>query len=247
MGNFKINSLHDTRNFIPTAAYQNLLTNFKKLQEGHGIILHVLGAPGTGKSTNIYQAVEELDLNVFSVKIALDEIDTSPKNVFNLMISSMKDDLAAHNNQELNKRLKEFDAIIFADEFHDSHLLTEDKFGFSQWTEYYGWKSILFYVCCVKEYIKNRNFFKEINIILQTAWRIKIFGKKKDLFTDFGFFSRILRILLRIPFKVVVISYTTQETVNIVNQHIEEADSQKIKDLIAIYGCKPRIICEYLK
>jgi hypothetical protein len=247
MGNFKINSPEENIYFIPTRSYQELLISFKKLKESHGIILHVVGAPGTGKSTNLYHAVKELNMNTYSAKLILEDLKCTPADVFKITLESIKEDLGVKTEDDLYLKLKEFDAVIFADEFHDSHLQGDGKVGFSQWTEYNGWKTISYYLSCIKEFIKHREDFKEINIVLQTAWRIRFRGKKKDLFTDLGFISRMARLILKIPFQVVVISYSTEETISIVNSHFKDVDNEEIRKYIDVYGCKPREICENLK
>jgi hypothetical protein len=46
--------------------------------------------------------------------------------------------------------LNEFDAVLFADKFHDAH-----EFGFSVWVHSVGWRAIGFYILCIVEFISN--------------------------------------------------------------------------------------------
>jgi len=71
--------------------------------------------------------------------------------------------------------------------------LKDDVHGFSEWT-LKSRKTPIFYLLCIKEYLKYRKEFKDLNIIFQTAWRLKIGDKKYDIFTDIpifqGYFQR---------------------------------------------------------
>ena len=78
---------------------------------------------------------------------------------------------------------------MFADKFHDSHLIDEETVGFSVWTDHAGFKATKFYLLCISEYLRERKAFKGINIILQTAWRVYFRGKKYDVFSDLGILS----------------------------------------------------------
>ncbi|HMK54223.1 MAG TPA: hypothetical protein VK444_05515 [Methanobacteriaceae archaeon] len=212
-----------------------------------GIILHVVGAPGTGKSANIHYSFEELGLNIYEASLVLDNPYLTPRMVFKRTLDSMKDDLGVKTDEELYQSLKEFDAVLFADKFHDSHLLNENNIGFSQWTAHNGLKTFPYYVLCLEEYIKRKKEFNELNIVLQTAWRVKIGGKKRDLFTDFGALSRASLLFLKIPFRVVEISYSPEETISIVKIHLNDVDESLIREYITIYGCRPRFICENIQ
>ncbi|MEG3225138.1 MAG: hypothetical protein BME94_06365 [Methanobacteriales archaeon Met13] len=247
MENYKINSRDENLHFIPTRSYYKLLKSLKYFQKKRGIILHVVGAPGTGKSTNIYHAFEERGLNVYEASLVLDHPYLTPRMVFNFTLESMKDDLKVKTDEELYQRLKEFDAVLFADKFHDSHLLNDNTSGFSQWTAHNGWKTFPYYLFCLGEYMKRRKEFNDINIVLQTAWRINTGGKKRDLFTDLGPISKASLFFLKIPFSVVEISYSPAETISIVKSHVEDADEDRIRTYIDLYGCKPRLICEAIK
>ena len=157
MGKYKINRLEEMENFVMTNSYSNLLEKFQKLPPTKGHIVQVIGAPGTGKSTNIYHAVDQLNLNIYDVKLKLPSPDLSPGTVFDLMLESIREDLGIGTSSQILMHLENFDAVLFADQFHDSHLIYEDTVGFSQWTDFMGFKSFNFYWMCVKEYLKHRN------------------------------------------------------------------------------------------
>lgn len=247
MGEYKINRLEEMETFVVTNSYDNLLETFQKLPHSKGDIVHVMGAPGTGKSINIYHAADQLDLNIYEVKLKLPSPDLSPGTVFDLMLESIMEDLGINSSNQILEHLEKFDAVLFADRFHDSHLIYEDTVGFSQWMDFMGFKSFNFYWMCVKEYLKHRNDFKNINMILQTAWRFRLGGEKRDLFTDLGPFSSLAVALLRLPFEVVKISYSETETINIVKSHLSDAGTDDIKYYIKKYGNKPRFICNAIK
>ncbi len=247
MNGYKINDQEENQNFVVTKSYQNLLSTFQKLTDHRGSIVHVVGAPGTGKSTNIYAAANELGLNFYEAKLPLPSLDLNSRNVFDVMTESMKNDLGVKSHESLVDGLKKFDAVLFADKFHDYHLINEDCAGFSQWTDYAGFKSFNFYLICIYEYLKHRNDFKDVNMVLQTAWRIRRGGKKKDLFTDMGCLSRLVLALLEIPFEVVEISYSEEETINIVKSHLSDTTNDEVKHYIKKYGNKPRFICQAIK
>ena len=247
MGEYKINCKEELKNFITTSSYDHLLKTFQKLPQGKGHIVHVLGAPGTGKSTNIYQAIEELGLNVYEAKLILPSQDLNSRDIFNLMLESIREDLEITSSNSILPYLGKFDAVLFADQFHDSHLVNRGKVGFSQWTDYNGLKSLGFYLICINEYLKHTNDFKNINMLLQTAWRIRLRGEKKDLFTDMGPFSSLSVALMRGLFDVVEISYSEEETINIVKSHLSDACTDDIQHYIKKYGRKPRFICDAIK
>jgi hypothetical protein len=247
MDKYKVNCVQDNRVFLVTDCYKKLYKQFKTLKTKKGNIVHIIGAPGTGKSTNIFQAIQETDLNVYDVKFGLKSGDESSKEVFNKIFEGLASDLGLSLKEDIYKKLSEFDAVLIADSFHDSHNLNSEKVGFSQWTDKTGFRSFYFYFLCIMEYFKNRKCFKNMNIILQTAWRICIKDKKYDIFTDFGFFSKIVLAVLKLFFQVVEISYSENETVEIVKMHIEDAHPQNIKECIEKYGSKPRFICHALE
>jgi hypothetical protein len=247
MGNFKINCRDENENFIPTQSYQELLRSFSKLKKQRGLILHVVGAPGVGKSANIYQATHEIGLEVYEAGLILDSENMPPRMVFELTLDSMKNDLGVKTDLALYRKLKEFDMVLFADRFHDSHLINPGTVGFSQWSADKGWGAFPYYWYCVREYLKQKNEFRNLNVVFQTSWRVHLGGRKRDLFTELGIISRISICLLKIPFQVVEISYSPLETINIVKSHFHNVDEDRIRKGIALYHCKPRFICEALK
>ncbi len=91
-----------------------------------------------------------------------------------------------------------------------------------------------------------RREYKRINIILQTAWRFHFRGKKYDLFSDMGILSKLARAIMGTIFDVVVISYTPEETIKIVKNHVD-ADDKLIEHYIQEYGLKPRFICQAIE
>lgn len=247
MERYKIICPEENQTFVDTKSYQKLLSTFKNLREHKGQIIHVVGAPGTGKSTNIYATLEELELNFYEAELSLPNTNLSSKEVFEVMIKSISEDMGLKSNDSIFKALKKFDVILFADKFHDSHFFSQKKVGFSQWTDYNGLSSFNFYFLCIISYLKHRTDFRGINMVLQTAWRVHLRGKKKDLFTDFGPLSRVAVSLLKVPFNVVEISYSDEELINIVKSHLDNVDDDTIRDYIKKYGYNPRLICQAIK
>jgi hypothetical protein len=246
MGKYKINSVTDNRIFVVTESFLKLCNIFKTLKNRRGKLIHVVGAPGTGKSANIYAALEELELNVYDVQSKIQDLDMNSDEVFNSVYSRFKDDFGVKSKEEVYNCLAEFDAVLFADRFHDSHLVDGDTYGFSMWAGHAGVNSMKFYLLCIVEYLKGRMEYKRINIILQTAWRFHFRGKKYDVFSDMGIFSKFVLAVMGIIFDVVVISYTHEETIKIVKSHVN-VDDKQIENYIHVYGFRPRFICEALE
>lgn len=247
MEKYKVNSIHDTELFLITSCYKNLCKILEGLKKSKGKIVHVVGAPGTGKSANIFYALNNMDLNVYDVKFSLKSANAGSKQVFNTLFECLSNDLGVKSKDEIYKMLAEYDVVLIADSFHDSHNLDPNTVGFSKWTNNAGFKAFYFYLLCIIEYFKYRKYFKKINILLQTAWRIYIRGKKYDIFSDFGLLSRIIVNILKIFFDVVQIQYSEKETINIVKMHIEGAEEDAIKGCIQKYGFRPRFICDALE
>ena len=247
MDKYKIKSREDNRTFVKTQSYQTLLETFSALRSTRGNIIHVVGAPGTGKSTNIYAAQEKLGLNFYEVKLTLPNTHLNSRDVFNQMIRSMEDDLEINPHEKITTHLKKFDAVVFADQFHDYHLLDNERVGFSQWTYFRGFRTFNFYFICIMEYLRHWTEFRDLNLVLQTAWRIYFGSNRKDLFTDVGPFSKLALMLLKVPFDVVEISYSEKETINIVKSHLDNVNDDLIRQYIKKYGYKPRFICQAIK
>ena len=246
MGKYKINSATDNRVFVVTESFLKLCNIFKTLKNSRGKIIHVVGAPGTGKSTNIYTALEKQGLNVYIVKSRIKDANINSKKVFNSVYNGFKKDFGVESREEVYNCMAGFDALLFADMFHDSHLVDDDTVGFSVWAGHAGVRAIKFYLLCIVEYLKERRQYKRINIVLQTAWRFHFRGKKYDLFTDMGIISRIVLAVMGTIFDVVLISYTPEETIKIVKNHVN-ADDKLIEHYINEYGSRPRFICQAIE
>jgi len=80
------------------------------LEYEKGNIVHVIGTPGTGKSANIYQAIDELGLRVYDVECHLKNLSATPQEVFKI-----KRSLDVNSANEAYRRLSTFDAVLFAD------------------------------------------------------------------------------------------------------------------------------------
>ena len=240
--NHKVNSAFDNSIFIETRSYKKVCKLFNELKYNKGLIVHVTGAPGTGKSANIYSAIIDLDLYLYEPKFILSNQNTSSRTVFNKFIHDLKIDLGVRSHQELLEKLSEFDLVLFADKFHDPHLKDEKLIGFSRWTDYKGLGTFYFYLLCIKEYLSHRREYHNINLVFQTAWRIYWRGEKYDLFTDLGIISLFLRKILNIFFEVVNIQYDEEEIIKIVKAHDPTLDETEIAYYIKKYGFKPRFI-----
>ena len=246
MPKFRVRSSVEKGTFVDTAPYRKLLRKFKSLKKEHGNVLHVLGAPGTGKSTNIYMALEEADLKVLDPELELSSGFLSSGEVYSEFLNSLMVQTGSSSKQEIFKRFSEFDAVLFADRFQDADKFHPKGIGFSRWTQRAGWCSAPFYILCIRDYLKYRKEFQNSNIIFQTVWRIKFRGRKYDAFTDLGLLSFLLVKILGMLFETVEISYSEEETVEIVKTHVDAPESE-IRELIKKYGCRPRFICMELE
>lgn len=244
MAKYKVNSPEDNKFFLPTRAYQKIHEKFMDLKTNRGRIIHILGAPGTGKSTNIYEAIRKLNLNVYDVSLALDDTDISSKEVYNIFFHTLKSDLGVLDKEDIYNKASEYDALLFADKFHDYHLLDENKVGFSLWTDYKGFKSLPFFLRLVLVYIQHIKEFKNINLIFQTACRIRLRGEKYDLFTDFGPLSKFSVGLLKLLFEVVELSYSEIEIIEMVKERYPSIDEYQIKLCRDKYRNRIRFILE---
>lgn len=246
MENFKVNRGSDNRTFIETRSYRDLLNKLKTLKTRHGRIIHVVGAPGTGKSSNIYAAIEELGLNCYDLELGLMDLHADASQLMDQVYHDLKIGLDAGSKSEIYHDLASFDALVIADKFHDTHLMNTERVGYSLWTKTKGMGSLKFYLLCMKEYLLNRKKYNEINIVIQTAWSVKLKKEKKDLFTDFGILSRFTLGMLSLFFEVVEIRYTREETVEIVKSHVD-ADQKIIEYYIDEIGNKPRLVCQAIE
>lgn len=247
MAPYKVNSAEDNRNFIVTSAYHKIYDLFKDLKNRKGRIIHILGAPGTGKSANIYEAMFNLDLNIYEAFLLLEDVDKSSGEVYREFFNTLKRDMGVKQRKDLYLEASKYDAILFADKFHDSHLLHKNKVGFSLWADNKGFRTLPFYLRIILDYIRHIKDFRSINLIFQTAWTIKVKGVKKDLFSDFGLFSKVLVGLLKLFFEVVEVSYYPSEIIEIIKKHNTNAGEDEIKICIEKYGDNIRYILQSLK
>ena len=243
MSSYKVNSGHGNQNFVFTHSYKEVSKALERIKFKKGEIIHILGAPGTGKSANICQALDELYLKVYDVKLEVSSLDASSKEVFDMLLESSKKDVQVHSKKELYKRLSEFDAVLIADSFHDSHLQNPYSIGFSQWTDKSILKVFSFFLMCFWEYFSHWRYLRNVNFLFQSSWRIYIRGRKYDLFSELGILSKVIGFILKRIFTVAVISYSEKETVEIVKNHIPQANQDIIKYYIEKHGYKPRFIC----
>ncbi|MGB8233145.1 MAG: hypothetical protein WCE60_04050, partial [Methanobacterium sp.] len=79
MGKYKINSVSDNGVFVVTESFIKLCNTFISLKDTRGKVIHVIGAPGTGKSANIYAALEELGLNIYDVESPIKDVTISSR------------------------------------------------------------------------------------------------------------------------------------------------------------------------
>lgn len=242
MARFKVNLPGEEGGFVETRSYQELYEKLQDVKRRKGRIIHVIGAPGTGKSTNIYHAIKSLNLSVYNAFIDLDHLHLSSRDVYRRFFTTLKEDMGVKSTEEVYKRTSQYDLVLVADKFHDTHLLYEDKVGFSQWMNKNGVKSLLFYLLLIGHYLRNRGKFSSINLVFQTSWAVKSGGKKCDLFTDFGVFSRLMLSFLKIFFEVVEISYSEEEIIEIVENKLPGAEVVDIKRCIDVYRSRIRFI-----
>jgi hypothetical protein len=264
MEKYKVTCIEDNRNFVVTNAFLKLKKSFNELKNRKGLIIHVIGAPGTGKSSNIYRAQQTLDLNMYNARIELKNERLSPKEVYVSLINTIKQDFNVKTEKESFEKLSKYDAILFADYILDSKLLNGKKTGLGHWIHKNRLKSIIFYFLLVYGYLKYIKEFKKLNIVFHTTWTFTINQVKYDLLTDFGllslFFKSFLKILFEVEknkgfsnikirriFRVVEISYTESETIEIIHSYFKDVNEEQIKYYIKKYGCKPRKILNNLE
>ena len=247
MVKFKVNTAEDDQDFRATTAYKKLYARLKDLKTRKGRIIHVIGAPGTGKSANIFQAVKDLDLNVYNAVLALDDIHQSSTEVYNKFFDTLKEDMKVNSIDGVFDKASEYDAVLLADRFHDSHYLYEGKIGFSLWMDNKGFGSFPFYFSLIILYFRNLSKFRKVNLVFQTAWTFRTRGVKKDLFTDFGLFSRLMVSLLKLFFDVVEISYSESEIIDIVKKRIPDVEAEEIRSYIERYGNRIRFILKAIE
>ncbi len=135
--------------------------------------------PGTGKSANIYTAVNNLDLNVYNAILKLDDIHQSSMDVYNKFFHSLKEDMKVKGVDRVFERAAD-DAVLLADRFHDSHYLYDDKVGFGfTWMDHKGFRSFPFYLSLVLFYFGNKSKFRRLNLVFQTAWTFRVGSERR--------------------------------------------------------------------
>ena len=247
MNAFKVKSIKDESEFIPTMAYKKLYNTFLSLKNSKGRFIHVIGSPGTGKSTNIYHALDDLDLNVYEPVLKLESVKIGTITLFNEMFKVFKKDSQVKTRNEVYKKASEYDLILFADKFLDSEYLEKDKVGVSKWIEHRGIKAVTIYILLIIEFIKHKQDLNHVNVVVHHSMVIRYKNRKYDFLTDFGILSRIIRGILGIFFEYVMISYEESEIFEIVKNHPQYKNEEQIRSYINKYGNKPRLICKALE
>jgi len=247
MKKFKVNSEWDSKNFVFTKSFRKIYRIFLSLKALKGRSILIIGAPGTGKSANIYSALKILDLNIYDPTFFLENVKISSKKVYQEFFRTLRENFGVKTNTEVYRKVKDYDAVLLADKILDSEFLNEKKVGLSLWSEYKGIRAFPFYILVFFQYLKHRRDLKDINLIIQTALMVKIRGVKYDLLTDFSIISPIFVFILKIFFDVVRISYSEEETIEIIKNKFKFVDEETIRLCIKKYGYKPRFIFEALE
>jgi hypothetical protein len=247
MAEYRVQSEGDSNDFVFTRSFRKIYRMFLSLKNLKGRFVLIIGTPGTGKSANIYSALKILDLNIYDPTLFLDNMDMSSSEVFHEFFKTLRLDLGVKNNEEIYQKVSEYDAVLLADKLLDSEFLDKDKFGLSLWTENNGIKAFPFYIKVFQEYLKHRGELEKVNVVIQTAFMIKIKGVKYDLLTDFSILSEISVFLMNLFFEIIRISYSEEETVQIIHKNFPDAGEDQIKSCINKYGCRPRFILEALE
>jgi len=247
MASYKVRSFQDCAYFTKTRSFLKLYPVLEGLKHSRGRFIHVIGAPGTGKSANLYSTLALLDLKVYEAFLFLDSVELTPDEVWDQFWATLHEDLGAESRDDVYQEAAQYDVVLFADIFLDPEYLLEDKVGLGLWTEENGPKTVTFYTRVLWEYLRHRQDLKNINIVTQTAWILKYQGVKYDLLTDFYILSWILVFILKIFFEVVRISYSEEEIIRIIRNYHSHCSEEEIKNLINKYGCRPRFILEALK
>lgn len=245
MGNHKVLSSKDNDNFIKTVSFIKLCKKLRNLKTSRGHFILVLGKPGIGKSANIYQSLQLIDLNVYDAFLFIDK-DSKSSEVFKLVFDTLKEDMDGKSKEDIYQKAANYDLILFADSFMDSEYLNNEKVGLGLWTEEHGPSTAPFYFKVFYEYLKHRNELKKINIVAQTSWVFKFRGVRYDLLTDFSFLSKFLRFLLKQIFEIVLISYSNSEMKQIIKNHPKSGSDEEIEKLIKKYGNQIRLIFDEL-
>lgn len=247
MENHKVTSLRDDLDFVTTESFLKLVKKLRTLNDSKGRIVLIIGAPGVGKSSNIYHALDFLNLDFYEPILLLDSVKTSSKDVYKEIYNVIGKDLNVEAEEEAFKKFSKFDLVLIADKFLDSEFLDESKVGLAEWTNYRTILAIPFFLLWIIEFLRHRKYLKKMNLVFQVAWTIQIRGFKYDLITDFGLASRLFSGVLKRLFEVVEISYTEKETMKIVKSRYPDAEESKIRIYMKKYGNKPRFILNDLQ
>ena len=247
MENHKVISSGDNGDFVITDSFLKLCNKFKELKYDKGRIILVIGSPGTGKSSNIYKALKELDLSYYEPVLFLDNAKKSSLSVYRELVNGIKKDFGVKRKEEIFAKFSNYDAVLVADKILDSESLNEKKIGLGEWIKNKGLKSIPFYLIILFQYIINKRKLLKINLVVHMTWSLEIRSYKYDLITDFSVFSKILSLVLKIFFEVVEIAYLDEETVKIVKNHFNNINDEEIRFYIEKYGNKPRYILDALE
>jgi ABC-type dipeptide/oligopeptide/nickel transport system ATPase component len=233
--------------FVFTKSFREIYRIFLSLKVSKGRFILIIGAPGSGKSANIYSALKILDLNIYDPTFFLDDVKVGSKKVYQEFFRSLKDDLGVKTNKEVYRKVKEYDAVLLADKILDSEFLDQRKVGIGLWSEYKCILAFPFYILVFFQYLKHRKDLEDINLITQTSLMVIIKEVKYDLLTDFSILSQILVFILKFFFDVVRISYSEEETIKIIKNKFRSVNEEKIRLYIKKYGNKPRFIFEALE
>ncbi len=247
MEDHKIISSKDNDDFVVTDSFLKLYKKFEELKHDKGRIILVIGSPGTGKSSNIYKALKNRNLNYYEPVLFLNNTEKGSLSVYKELINGIKKDFDVKTKEEIFNEFSNYDVVLVADKILDSESLNEKKIGLGGWIKNKGLKSIPFYLIILFQYIINRRNLLKINLVVHTTWAVRIKGYKYDLITDFSIFSKIISLILKIFFEVVEISYSKEDTIKIVKNHFKDADNEKIKYYTKRYGNKPRYILDALE
>lgn len=246
MVDYKVQSEGDNEGFVYTRSFRKIYRMFRSLKNRKGRFVLITGTPGTGKSANIYTALKSLDLNVYDPTLFLDD-HMNASEVFGEFYRTLRTDLGVETNEEVYQKVQDYDMVLLADNLLDSEFIDKNKVGLSLWTLNKGFDTFPFYYGVLMEYLKHRNDLKKINVVIQTAFVFRFRGLKYDLLTDFYLLSDILVLILELFFEVVKISYTEEETIEIVKNNFADVGEKQIKNCIKKFGCKPRFIFEALE
>lgn len=242
MEDHKVTSVKDEKGFVITESFLKICRKIESLKNTKGRIILIIGAPGTGKSSNIYRALDKVDLNIYEPVLLMSSVEKSSKEIFNEVLNAMQEELNVKTKEEMYMELSKFDMVLIADKLFDSEFIDHHKAGITLWTEYKGIKSAPFYFLWIFEFLKHIKDLKKINLVFQTAWPIRRNRIKYDLITDFGPFSILLLGILKLLFEVVEVSYSEKETITIVKNYFKDVDDDTVRLYIQKYGNKPRYI-----